>query len=254
MIGSLWYRQKMCMATTNAKAPPLLRRFSLSLSLFVVVVQEERDAINVAVYTKDGNFLVFAQRKYAIPGETWSPVGGFIDNEETPFEAARREVYEELGVGSTQTKKQQQHLLLSDASSASSSGGNPFDKKHRQNNKDKDDANNNNKPMVDEYGLLVGTVPEEETSDWVFLGRYRTMANRGGGFVYAYLLRNAVPLVEGGGTESYQTSGDDESQRLLRLSKDATLQALQTGKFQEIKWAATMSLAVQQLQQDNAQQ
>mmetsp|Transcript_21504 Transcript_21504/g.44249 ORF Transcript_21504/g.44249 Transcript_21504/m.44249 type:complete len:151 (-) Transcript_21504:320-772(-) len=68
------------------------------------IFMEERDAVNVAVQTQSGKFAVFKQRKYAIPGETLSPVGGFIDDGETPFEAARREVLEELGLGSVSTR------------------------------------------------------------------------------------------------------------------------------------------------------
>ena len=67
------------------------------------IFMEERDAVNVAVSTAEGKFAVFRQRKYAIPGETLSPVGGFIDDGESPFEAARREVKEELGLGSRRT-------------------------------------------------------------------------------------------------------------------------------------------------------
>lgn len=69
------------------------------------IFMEERDAVNVAVQTADGKFAVFRQHKYAIPGETLSPVGGFIDDGETPFEAARREVLEELGLGSAKTRE-----------------------------------------------------------------------------------------------------------------------------------------------------
>ena len=48
-------------------------------------------------------YAVFRQRKYAIPGVTLSPVGGFIDVEVSPLTAAKREVLEELGLGSRRT-------------------------------------------------------------------------------------------------------------------------------------------------------
>lgn len=65
------------------------------------VFLEERDAVNVIVQMMDnGKFPVFEQEKYAIPGLTFSPVGGFIDEGELPYQAAKREVLEELGLGS----------------------------------------------------------------------------------------------------------------------------------------------------------
>lgn len=197
----------------------------LILTILVSFLKEERDAVNVAVHTQDGKFLVFSQTKYAIPGATLSPVGGFINDRETPFDAARREVWEELGVGSRQTKEQlfagKQHKK------------NPFP--------------TTNAPPTDEHGLLEGSVAQDEP-DWFFLGRYRSMANRGGGFLYAYLVMNAVPLVEGGGTKAYTSEGDNEDQNLLLLSKEEVEKAVEKGRFQEVKWAATMSLSLATMQ------
>jgi hypothetical protein len=65
---------------------------------------EELPAVNVIVHTLEENkYVVFRQRKYAIPGLTLSPVGGFIDGDESPITAAKREVFEELGLGSRRT-------------------------------------------------------------------------------------------------------------------------------------------------------
>jgi len=61
---------------------------------------EERSAINVIVINRKGQFVMFKQTKYALEGETFSPVGGFIDDGETPIQAAKREVKEELGLAS----------------------------------------------------------------------------------------------------------------------------------------------------------
>lgn len=180
---------------------------------------EERDAVNVAVVFNH-QFLVFEQTKYAIPGTTLAPVGGYINNKETPFDAARREVYEELGVGSTVT---QQNM----------NDSNPFVSAEVR---------------VDEFGLAVGDTTDTEP-DWVFLGKYRTMANRGGGFIYSYLLKNAVSIAEQGGTVQYAKFGDDEAQSLRTLSLDETREAVVQGKFQEVKWAATLSLALLHLQE-----
>jgi 8-oxo-dGTP pyrophosphatase MutT (NUDIX family) len=168
------------------------------------------------VYTKEGKFLLFRQRKYAIPGETLSPVGGFINNGETPFDAARREVLEELGVGS-------KRLLEKDRGASTS-------------------------PIVlDQFGIADGKVPDDEPQ-WIFLGRYRTAANRGGGFVYSYLIVDAVPLVKGGGTDDFLRTGDAEKQELVILSKQQVEAALVRGEFKEVKWTATMSLSLLYMQ------
>lgn len=188
-------------------------------------MQEERDHVNVAVYTKGGKFLLFQQRKYAIPGVTLSPVGGFIDDKETPFDAARREVVEELGVGSRHTAQ-----LL------------------KRETKGKKFSIPVGKIKVDEYDLAIGDVPLEEQSQWVFLGRYRTAANRGGGFLYTYLLVDAIPVVESGGTQQYIGRGDSEEQTLISMSKGDVASALLQGRFQEAKWTATLSLSLLYMQ------
>mmetsp|Transcript_3215 Transcript_3215/g.3814 ORF Transcript_3215/g.3814 Transcript_3215/m.3814 type:complete len:285 (+) Transcript_3215:92-946(+) len=51
--------------------------------------------INVLVEHK-GKFLVFNQTKYGLKGHSLAPVGGYIEPGETSFDAARREVNEEL--------------------------------------------------------------------------------------------------------------------------------------------------------------
>eukprot|EP00543_Licmophora_paradoxa_P013061 CAMPEP_0202472514 /NCGR_PEP_ID=MMETSP1360-20130828/88032_1 /ASSEMBLY_ACC=CAM_ASM_000848 /TAXON_ID=515479 /ORGANISM="Licmophora paradoxa, Strain CCMP2313" /LENGTH=288 /DNA_ID=CAMNT_0049099035 /DNA_START=237 /DNA_END=1104 /DNA_ORIENTATION=- len=192
------------------------------------IFMEERDAVNVAVYTKEGKFLTFQQKKYAIPGETLSPVGGFINNGESPFDAARREVWEELGVGSERTKE-----ILANGGTLEKSAE----------TKDSPFGTSSQQVAHDQHGLLKGDATPDEP-DWVYLGKYRTMANRGGGFIYTYLVVNAVPLVEGGGTAAHLSRGDAEDQQLKLLSKEETLEAVMDGKFQEIKWAGTMALGL----------
>mmetsp|Transcript_23702 Transcript_23702/g.36605 ORF Transcript_23702/g.36605 Transcript_23702/m.36605 type:complete len:303 (-) Transcript_23702:4-912(-) len=194
---------------------------------------EERDAINVAVYTAEGKFLVFEQEKYAIHGKTLSPVGGLVDDGESPFDAARREVMEELGVGSKRTWKELQQINNSDMP----------DKKKLY-----------SQPLVlDENNEKDGSVPGREP-DWIFLGKYRTAANRGGGFSFTYLLLDAVPVAEGGGTAEYIRTGDAEPQTLKELSMDEMSYAVQQAQFQEIKWTATLSLSLLHMQNRKAMQ
>ena len=195
---------------------------------------EEMDAVNVLV-EHNNQFLFFEQKKYAIPGVTYAPVGGFIEHYESPWEAARREVKEELGLGSPVTHKK---ITV----------GNPAG------NMDVDDVEDRFKripklaKVLDEHGVALGNVSDEEQDHWVFLGRYRTAANRGGGFIYTYLLKHAVPILPNGGTSQFRPSGDDESQVLLRLNQKETMDFLSSGQFQEVKWAATIGLAMLHLQ------
>ncbi len=56
-----------------------------------------RDFVNVIPVTDDGKLLVFQQGKYGYQGTSIAPVGGYLEPGETPLEAARRELLEELG-------------------------------------------------------------------------------------------------------------------------------------------------------------
>jgi ADP-ribose pyrophosphatase len=55
------------------------------------------DYVNVVAVTEDERFLCFRQVKYGVEGTTLSIVGGFVEEREDPFEAAKRELLEETG-------------------------------------------------------------------------------------------------------------------------------------------------------------
>ncbi len=55
------------------------------------------DFINVMAVTEQGRFLLFRQTKYAVKGVVLAPVGGYLEPEEDPLLAARRELLEETG-------------------------------------------------------------------------------------------------------------------------------------------------------------
>ena len=216
--------------------------------------KEEVNAVNIVVQTIEGKFLVFEQEKYAIPGKTLSPVGGFIDANESPLTAAKREVLEELGLGSKVTLDKAMHA-------ASSSGiginakveGSSLDQMTRliQLTAFDDETESFPTSSSETIQLSTGNIPAMENDpDWIFLGRYRTAANRGGGFLYSYLLKNAVPLLPNGGTAQYRSEGDDERQDILYLNTDQMMDMISNGRFQEVKWAATFALSLLHLKDD----
>ena len=84
-----------------------------------------------------------------------------------------------------------------------------------------------------------------EAGRWTFLGSFVAAANRGGGKTFVYLAQDATPLTNGRPDEPEGIAeGELERQNLLRLSRAELLEALLNGKFQEIKWTATVALAL----------
>jgi len=77
-----------------------------------------------------------------------------------------------------------------------------------------------------------------ETPDLVFLGRFRTDANRGMGWCSTFLARRCVPAA------AAPRSDDVERQTLRRLSRRDLCRALLRGAFAEVKWANTVALSL----------
>ena len=68
-------------------------------------------AANVLAVTDDNKFLCFRQTKYAIEGTSLAPVGGMLEPDETPLEAAKRELLEEMGYESSNWVNLGSHIL-----------------------------------------------------------------------------------------------------------------------------------------------
>ena len=67
-------------------------------------------AIVLAV-TEDHQFLCFRQTKYAVEGTALAPVGGMLEPNEKPIDAAKRELLEEMGYESSEWVSLGSHIL-----------------------------------------------------------------------------------------------------------------------------------------------
>lgn len=55
------------------------------------------DYVNVVVQDENGDFLCFRQVKYGVEGESLALIGGYLETDENPLDAAKRELLEETG-------------------------------------------------------------------------------------------------------------------------------------------------------------
>mmetsp|Transcript_55457 Transcript_55457/g.134653 ORF Transcript_55457/g.134653 Transcript_55457/m.134653 type:complete len:253 (-) Transcript_55457:831-1589(-) len=149
---------------------------------------DESNNVNILVEHNDDTFWVLQQKKYGIPEDiTLAVVGGLIEPQETPLEAAQRELHEELDL---------------------------------------------------------------QSNHWVSLGHYQAAANRGGGTTHVFLARQCASIVSkkssgtDGNVNSNMAVGEAEHQDLVKLSRNELMDAVLQGKFREIKWTATVALAL----------
>lgn len=68
-------------------------------------------AVIVLAMTDDDKFLCFRQTKYAVEGTSLAPVGGILESNETPLDAAKRELLEEMGYDSSNWINLGKHIL-----------------------------------------------------------------------------------------------------------------------------------------------
>lgn len=88
-----------------------------------------------------------------------------------------------------------------------------------------------------------------ESDNWIPMGSYVAASNRGGGTTHLFWARHARNIP---GLEHHQLKGGSiaqgelERQDVVQLSRNELLQAVLAGKFQEVKWTATVALALLQ--------
>ena len=68
-------------------------------------------AVIVLPLTEAGQFLCFRQTKYAIAGTALAPVGGMLEPDEAPLDAAKRELLEEMGIAAPEWVSLGSHIL-----------------------------------------------------------------------------------------------------------------------------------------------
>jgi ADP-ribose pyrophosphatase len=60
------------------------------------------DYVIIVAVTVKGKYICFRQTKYGVEGTSIAPVGGYIEPEEAPLSAAKRELLEETGYEATE--------------------------------------------------------------------------------------------------------------------------------------------------------
>ena len=68
-------------------------------------------AVIILAVTADNKFLCFRQTKYAVEGTSLAPVGGMLEPNETPIDAAKRELLEEMGYEASEWVNLGSHIL-----------------------------------------------------------------------------------------------------------------------------------------------
>lgn len=79
-----------------------------------------------------------------------------------------------------------------------------------------------------------------EADRWVDLGSYRPAANRGGGMTFTFMARGAKNISGEGISNKFEL----EKQDIVYLTREKLLEAVLAGEFKEIKWTATVALAL----------
>uniref|UniRef100_A0A6V1RGZ5 Nudix hydrolase domain-containing protein n=1 Tax=Heterosigma akashiwo TaxID=2829 RepID=A0A6V1RGZ5_HETAK len=105
-----------------------------------------------------------------------------------------------------------------------------------------DAASAASRELREELGLVAGR--------WVPLGAYRTSSNRGGGFLNAFLALDC-DYAEGVTKDNFTPTNDLEKQQQVLMTQNEVEEALLNGEFKEVKWTATVSLALHWLDNNN---
>jgi len=77
-----------------------------------------------------------------------------------------------------------------------------------------------------------------EATNMIYLGRFRTDVNRGGGYCHSFLASRCKP------SRITVASDDMEKQTRVTVTRQELLKLLLSNQFQEVKWSNTVALAL----------
>ena len=88
------------------------------------------------------------------------------------------------------------------------------------------------------------------SSHWVPLNSYTAAANRGGGTTHVFWAQKAEHTIQNK-NQVVVGQADLERQDLLKLSREELIESVLSGRFKEIKWTATVALALLKSSKDH---
>jgi 8-oxo-dGTP pyrophosphatase MutT (NUDIX family) len=183
---------------------------------------DELDHVNVITFDAEAQqFVFFKQRKYGIEGESFAPVGGFLEAGENGFQACRRESKEELGVAS-----RSEVLAIKEG-------------RHDKYN-----------PEADEGWVVLGRYRIMSNRG----GGFQTICfNRDAVQLPSEVAKSYgyKGLGWGGGSDGSDPdagNSDGEAQAIVRMTIAEARMHLMKAEFKEIKWTASLALSLLYLQ------
>ena len=88
------------------------------------------------------------------------------------------------------------------------------------------------------------------SSHWVPLNSYTAAANRGGGTTHIFWAQKAEHTIQNK-NQVVVGQADLERQDLIKLSGEELIESVLSGRFKEIKWTATVALALLKSSKDH---
>lgn len=89
-----------------------------------------------------------------------------------------------------------------------------------------------------------------ESPHWTDMGSYRAAANRGGGMTHTFWAQKATYISQSA-TRQIRGQADLERQDVVKYTEAELFELLKQGSFGEIKWTATVALALLHSQNEN---
>lgn len=195
------------------------------------------DIVNVAVVTKAGKFVILEKTNpdYNYGSEkTLNLLDGIIHSGDDPLDVAKREVLQQLGLGSMRTLQdinKVENISVKVSSTACHAERTP----QQIVNKSRADMTLKEEAYI------------QDDSDWIYLGKYRTEPNERVGFVHTYVLKKAVPIPSSCShqqKEDFLINLDNDGKDIKLMNPSEVEKRIKNAEFEEVKSTATLSLAL----------